>query len=75
MYYKSQKHLVVEYEGNFTFGVKDGLGTLFHDNGNLYFKGNFKKDQPFGEDCTIYDEDELLWYEGAMVDGKKVNIL
>ena len=72
LYYKNKRRLIVEYNGNFTYGKKSGYGILYHDNGRLYYKGDFVDDEPCGENCTVYDENELIWYEGALVAGKKV---
>jgi len=73
LYYKNKRRLKVEYSGNFSYGKKEGRGKLYHDSGRIYYKGKFVDDEPCGENCKIYDENETLWYEGALVAGKKVN--
>lgn len=71
LYYKDIRKMVKEYTGCFLGGVKSGDGILFHDNGKIYYAGEFVDGHPEGGCCKVFDENSSLWYKGAMVGGQK----
>jgi antitoxin component YwqK of YwqJK toxin-antitoxin module len=71
LYYKHLRKQVKEYTGCFLGGVKSGDGILFHDNGKIYYSGEFVDGHPHGSCCKVFDENSSLWYKGALVAGQK----
>ena len=67
----------VQSRNVFENGVLDGITTVFHENGVLYYSGNQRKGKPFGE-WKFYDNKGLLAktvvYDttGALINDRKV---
>jgi hypothetical protein len=49
----------VKYEGDFTYGKKQGLGKLYLSNGEI-FQGYFKADQIDGEGTFLFKNGETI---------------
>lgn len=47
----------IEYYGHFMNGVKDRDGILYHKNGNVYYEGFFKENEPNCDRGTFFYED------------------
>lgn len=52
-------------------GLKDGGGSFFYENGQLWYSGTFVNDQIHGDDCTTYHQNGNLRFLGIFKDGKK----
>ena len=63
------------YEGEFHGRAEDGHffhhgeGTVFHENGLLFFKGQFVYDMFTGDNAEVFNPDGTKYYEGDLVEG------
>jgi antitoxin component YwqK of YwqJK toxin-antitoxin module len=61
LFYPNEKNLGggrLHYVGQFSHGLRHGLGLLYFTNGSMAFKGHFKNDQPNGISKSLLFDDE-----------------
>lgn len=63
----------VEYSGSLKDGKPFGKGTQYNfKNGNVKIEGNFNKNGNLQGEGTIYfEDDDVVYYQGNFLDGKK----
>jgi antitoxin component YwqK of YwqJK toxin-antitoxin module len=47
------------------------MGKEFHQNGNLYYEGNYQNNEPHGDQITLWHPNKQTMYTGGMIEGKK----
>merc|ERR1712151_292282 len=63
--------MTIKYLGKLEDGKKSGMGKEFHQNGNLYYEGNYQNNEPHGEQVTLWHPNKQTMYTGGMIEGKK----
>jgi antitoxin component YwqK of YwqJK toxin-antitoxin module len=58
------------YRGCTVEGSFHGLGEIFHTNGQLRYRGDFRYGGPHGKTCTVYHSNGRICYMGRMIDGE-----
>jgi len=61
----------IKYLGRIDCGKKSGPGKEFHNNGTLYFDGNYQNDQPHGDQLTLWHDNKETMFTGSMNEGRK----
>jgi len=64
----------VMFIGSLVNGKREGMGKVYHDNGELKYFGSFKNNKFSGEKCRIYYENGNIQYKGGLRDGKSEGI-
>ena len=61
---------ILQYEGEFIDGERNGIGKEYSEKGKLIFEGEYKKDERNGYGRE-YNSDDELEFEGEYINGKK----
>merc|ERR1712151_556162 len=63
--------MTIKYLGKLENGQKSGMGKEFHQNGNLYYEGNYQNNEPHGDQVTLWHPNKQTMYTGGMIEGQK----
>ena len=59
------------FDGEFRCGERDGFGKYYHENAQLFYEGNWLKDNINQNNAVIYDDRGVKRFQGDIKEGRK----